>query len=87
MSEEFEACGSFVRTKRTPDGCGGRLVAECAHCNGFGEQTAQLFAAAPRMLAALKEIEAYAKRDGDLVGQAIASIAGEAIGKAERNSA
>ena len=83
MSEEFEACGSFVRTKRTPDG-GGLLVAECAHCNGFGEQTAKLFAAAPRMLAALKEIEAYAKRDGDLVGQAIASIAGEAVGKAER---
>lgn len=84
MSEEFEACGSFVRTKRAPDGSGGLLVAECAHCNGFGEQTAKLFSAAPLMLAALKEIEAYAKRDGDLVGQAIASIAGEAIGKVER---
>lgn len=87
MTEEFEACGSFVRTKRPPDDTSGDLVAECAHSNGFGEQTAKLFAAAPLMLVALKEIEAYAKRDGDLVGQAIASIAGEAIGKAERNSA
>lgn len=60
MSEEFEACGSFVRTKRAPDGSGGLLVAECAHSNGFGEQTAQLFAAAPAMLAALKEIAGYA---------------------------
>lgn len=84
MSEEFEACGSFVRTKRLPDGSGGLLVAECAYCNGFGEQTAQLFAAAPRMLAALKEIEDYAKRDGELVGQAIASIASETIGKVEK---
>jgi hypothetical protein len=82
--EEFEACGSFVRTKRLSDGGGGLLVAECAHCNGFGERTAKLFAMAPLMLTALKEIEAYAKRDGDLVGQAIASIAGEAIEKVER---
>lgn len=84
MSEEFEACGSFVRTKRLQDGSGGLLVAECAHCNGFGEQTARLFAVAPAMLTALKEIEAYAKRDGDLVGQAIASIASETIGKVEK---
>ena len=82
MIEEFEACGSFVRTKRHPDGSGGALVAECAHSNGFGEQTARLFAAAPRMLTALKEIEIYARRDNDLVGRAIAEIARGAIERA-----
>ena len=83
MSEEFEACGSFVRTKRHPDGSGGALVAECAHRNGLGEQTARLFAAAPMMLAELKVIEIYALRDNDLVGRAIVEIARGAIKRAE----
>ncbi|CPG63590.1 bacteriophage protein [Burkholderia pseudomallei] len=49
---ELEACGWYVRTKRTDVDTAGWLVADCSTVP-HGKEYARLFAASPAMLAAL----------------------------------
>lgn len=50
---ELEACGWYVRTKRTDIDTAGWLVADCSTVP-HGKEYARLFAAAPRMLDRLR---------------------------------
>lgn len=52
---ELEAVGWFVRTKRTNEDSAGWLIADCSTA-AHGRAWATLFAAAPRLLAALTAI-------------------------------
>ncbi|HIE4430013.1 TPA: hypothetical protein ACXM9H_000984 [Burkholderia multivorans] len=49
---ELEACGWYVRTKRTDADAAGWLVADCS-TSPHGKEYARLFAASPKLLAAL----------------------------------
>lgn len=49
---ELEACGWYVRTKRTDVDSAGWLVADCSTIP-HGKEYARLFAASPKLLAAL----------------------------------
>ncbi|WP_258181450.1 hypothetical protein [Burkholderia multivorans] len=51
---ELEACGWFVRTKRTEADPAGWLVADCSAMADRGARLAKLFAAAPEMARALR---------------------------------
>ncbi|MDI3304883.1 MAG: hypothetical protein QJR04_26400 [Burkholderia multivorans] len=55
---ELEACGWFVRTKRTDVDPSGWLVADCSAANDRGSMLATLFAASPNMALALEMIAA-----------------------------
>lgn len=52
----MEACGNQIRTRREANGTGGWHVAEVAvtHIEGEATRRARLFAASPRILAALQ---------------------------------
>lgn len=52
----WEACGNLIRTKREADGSGGFLVAEVPANTGNTTNKALAMAAAPDMLALLREL-------------------------------
>lgn len=56
--EQWEAVGNLVRTRRTEDGRGGFLVADCPANVGHRIENARLIAAAPDMLDALIQVRA-----------------------------
>lgn len=51
----WEACGNLIRTKREADGTGGFLVAEVPANTGDTNAKALAMAAAPELIAALRE--------------------------------
>ncbi|VWD60749.1 hypothetical protein BLA18628_07178 [Burkholderia aenigmatica] len=53
QAPELEACGWYVRTKRTDADAAGWLVADCS-TSPHGKEYARLFAAAPKMLDRLR---------------------------------
>ena len=52
----WEACGNLLRTKREADGSGGFLVAEVPANTGHTTEKALVMAAAPEMLALLRNL-------------------------------
>ena len=76
---ELEACGWYVRTKRTDVDTAGWLVADCSTIP-HGKEYARLFAASPKLLALLEMIHlsfgggniiTFSERDIDEIGAAI----------------
>ena len=52
---DLEACGWYVRTKRTDVDTAGWLVADCS-TSPHGKEYARLFAASPKLLAASRSL-------------------------------
>ncbi|QND94344.1 hypothetical protein SY91_01743 [Burkholderia cenocepacia] len=65
---ELEACGWYVRTKRTDVDAAGWLVADCS-TSPHGKEYARLFAAAPKMLDLLIKARRYVGMVTDLAGE------------------
>lgn len=78
---ELEACGWYVRTKRTADGGAGWLVADCS-AHRHGSDYARQFAASGDMLTALETVLAGGHLNtGEqaIVANAIAKALGKSV--------
>jgi hypothetical protein len=74
---ELEACGWYVRTKRTAEDSAGWLVADCSS-TPHGAEYARLFAASPKLLKAAQGLLRIATRN-DVTEQEQLEIAEAAI--------
>lgn len=78
---ELEACGWFVRTKRTAEDSAGWIVADCS-AHRHGAEYARLFAAAPKLLAVAQMINAHGVASPMVMKMAAEAIAA-ATGKGD----
>lgn len=83
QAPELEACGWYVRTKRTHEDSAGWLIADCSS-TPHGADYARLFAAAPKLLKAAQGLLRIATRNDvpEAEQLAIAEAAIEAIHQA-----
>ncbi|NGM79735.1 hypothetical protein [Burkholderia multivorans] len=84
---ELEACGWFVRTKRTDVDPSGLLVADCSAANERGSMLATLFAAAPDMADILEIIAADADAGTIMLTSGVRLAIDAALIKAGRKEA
>ncbi|MCO1360353.1 hypothetical protein L0Y97_15435 [Burkholderia multivorans] len=84
---ELEACGWFVRTKRTDVDPSGLLVADCSAANERGSMLATLFAAAPDMADILEIIAADADAGTIMLTSGVRLAIDAALIKAGRKKA
>ncbi|MBU9604448.1 hypothetical protein [Burkholderia multivorans] len=84
---ELEACGWFVRTKRTDVDPAGWLVADCSAANERGAMLATLFSASPNMAEILEIIAADADAGTIMLTSGVRLAIDAALIKAGRKAA
>ncbi|UQN71770.1 hypothetical protein L0Z11_26250 [Burkholderia multivorans] len=84
---ELEACGWFVRTKRTDVDTAGWLVADCSAANERGAMLATLFSASPNMAEILEIIAADADAGKVMIPSLLRTAIDAALIKAGRKKA
>ncbi|WP_131754076.1 hypothetical protein [Burkholderia vietnamiensis] len=84
---ELEACGWFVRTKRTDVDPSGLLVADCSAANDRGSMLATLFAASPNMAEILEILAADADAGKVMIPSLLRTAIDAALIKAGRKEA
>ncbi|PRG29456.1 hypothetical protein [Burkholderia multivorans] len=84
---ELEACGWFVRTKRTDVDTAGWLVADCSAANERGAMFATLFSASPNMAEILEIIAADADAGTIMLTSGVRLAIDAALIKAGRKKA